>query len=175
MKMHLLPLLLLLVPIVSNAQSISGRWKGYVVESDFSQFEQRYQLEMEIEELPMQAVRCTTSIFRKGQLVSRSVGMGFFRKSLGYFVFGESTFLFVKDSSHDQHCKNAFRLTYETNVAETLRGISRSMLGTQPCGEGKVFLRRYVPKEIRQQQRAIRKEKRLERREKRKSRKTTRV
>lgn len=155
------------------AQPVSGKWKGYFVESDFRQFEQRYNVELEIEVLPMNVIRCTTTIYKKKIFQSQSTGLGIINKNHQYIIFSENKFLTLNDSLVKEPCFVAFQLQYKSNGIETLTGIFRSKKGSTYCSEGKVYVRKFIPQEVRKKIRQDRKEKRLNRKEKRKMRKET--
>ena len=162
---------LIVIPFSGNSQTVSGKWKGYMVESDFRQFEKRYNVELEIEQLPMNIIKCTTTIYNKKRLVSTTSGQGYNNTKHNYIIFSEITFIIVNDSIDKEPCLMACQLTYNKIGRETLTGIFRSKKGSNYCSEGKVYLRRYIPQEERVKKREERKEKRIERKTKRKSRK----
>ncbi len=161
----------IIIPFSGHSQNVSGKWKGYIVESDFRQYEQRYNVELEVVQLPMNVIKCTTTIYKKSSLISKATGQGFNNTKHNYIIFSEITFITINDSINKEPCLMACQLTYNKIGRETLTGIFRSKKGSNYCSEGKVYLRRYIPQEERVKLREVRKEKRIERKTKRKSRK----
>lgn len=160
------------IPFSGNAQTVSGKWKGYMVESDFRQYEQRYNVELEVEQLPMNIIKCTTTVYNKKRLVSKASGQGYNNTKHSYIIFSEIIFIAINDNIDKEPCLMACQLNYNKIGRETLTGIFRSKKGSTYCSEGKVYLRRYIPKEERIKLRVERKEKRIQRKAKRIERKS---
>lgn len=161
--------LLVVVYTSTKAQNITGNWKGYLVESDFRQYEQRYNLEIVFEQLPMDVVKCVIKVFKKKAFQSTSEGIGIYDRKLNSILFGEIKFITLADSSDPENCFMACHLFYNKMGNETLTGIFRTRKDVNNyCSEGKVYLRKFLPKEEKIKIREKRKEKRIIRKQRKK-------
>ena len=162
-------LILLFVVYSTKAQNITGNWKGYLVESDFRQYEQRYNLEIVFEQLPMDVVKCVIKVFKKKSFQSTSEGIGIYDRKLNSILFSETKFITIADSSNPENCFMACHLYYNKMGNETLTGIFRTRKDVNNyCSEGKVYLRKFLPKEEKIKIREKRKEKRIIRKQRKK-------
>ena len=145
----------------ANAQDVTGSWKGYLVESDFRQYEQRYNIEIAFEQLQNGLVKSIITVYKKKAFQSRTAGIGILNKKSNSLVFSEIKILQKADSSNAETCFMAFQLFYSKMGNEVLTGIFRTRKdAVNYCSEGKVYLRKFIPLEVKKKIREERKEKR---------------
>lgn len=170
LKRSLLIFLVTILVCTAHAQDLTGSWKGYIVKSDFSQFEQRYNIDIVFVHLQSNIVRCITNVYSKKSFQSRSEGLGIFNKKSNSLIFSETKYLQLASTSNAESCFFAFQLFYNKKGNETLTGIFRTRKdGSNYCSEGKVYLRKFIPKDEKVKIREERKVKRLIRKQRKKA------
>lgn len=166
---YLFTFLLIVGSFSVDGQNITGNWKGYLVESDFRQFEQRYNIEIVFEHLQNNVVKSIITVYKKKAFQSKSESIGIFNAKSNSLIFSETKILEEADSSNPETCFMACQLFYTKIGNELLTGIFRTRKDANNyCSEGKVYLRKFIPIDQKIKMREQRKEKRAMKKQRKK-------
>lgn len=134
---------LLFFAAVGNAQNITGIWKGYFVQNSFGFYEDRYKFEVQIEQLPNNALNGVTYSYKTTVFYGKAEATGIYTKNTNNVLLNELKLVDLKIDDKSQPCLMTCYMEYsKMGDIETLSGTysSRNMKDKSDCGNGKVYL-----------------------------------
>lgn len=154
---------LLVLNVSSNAQNITGIWKGYFVQSNFGFSEDRYKFEVQVEQLPNNALNGVTYSYKTTFFYGKTEAKGIYTKKTNNILLNELKLLDLKIADHSEPCLMTCYLEYnKMGNTETLTGTysSRNLKSTD-CGSGKVYLERSAESDFYKEDFLVKREKEL--------------
>lgn len=144
MKFTLLNLFILL-SFISNAQDLTGIWRGYFVQNTFGIYEDRYKFEIQIEQTNTNAIKGVTYSYKTTVFYGKADLQGMYTKKSKNLIINETKLFEVKISDESTPCLMTCYLDFDKmGELETLSGTytSRNLKSMKDCGNGKVYLER---------------------------------
>jgi hypothetical protein len=135
--------LLMMIAVGAGAQTLTGIWKGYFVQESVFGMEDRYKFEVQIEQLPNNAINGVTYSYKTTVFYGKAELKGIFTKKTKNIVFNETKLVDVKIANMSQPCLMTCYLEYDKmGTLETLTGTyaSRNLRDGGDCGSGRVYL-----------------------------------
>jgi hypothetical protein len=142
MKFTLLYLFILL-SFISNAQDLTGIWRGYFVQNTFGIYEDRYKFEIQIEQTKNNAIKGVTYSYKTTVFYGKADLQGMYTKKSKNLIINETKLFEVKISDESTPCLMTCYLDFDKmGELETLSGTytSRNLKSLKDCGNGKVYL-----------------------------------
>lgn len=142
MKFTLLNLFILL-SFISNAQDLTGIWRGYFVQNTFGIYEDRYKFEIQIEQTKNNAIKGVTYSYKTTVFYGKADLQGMYTKKSKNLIINETKLFEVKISDESTPCLMTCYLDFDKmGELETLSGTytSRNLKSLKDCGNGKVYL-----------------------------------
>lgn len=136
-------LILLFFSAGAIAQNITGIWKGYFVQKTFGYIEDRYRFEVQIEQLPNNALNGVTYSYKTTVFYGKADVKGIYTKKTNNIVLNETKMVDMKIGDQSQPCLMTCYLEYDKmGNLQTLTGTytSRVLKDGTDCGNGKVYL-----------------------------------
>src|SRR4051812_13051761 len=134
---------LLVFSFPSDAQNITGIWKGYFVQNTFGFSEDRYKFEVQIEQLANNGINGVTYSYKTTVFYGKAEAKGIYTKKTNNILLDEIKLVDLKISDQSQPCLMTCYLEYaKVGDIETLTGTysSRNAKNSSDCGIGKVYL-----------------------------------
>ncbi len=134
---------LLVLTVSSGAQNITGIWKGYFVQNVFGFSEDRYKFEVQVAQLPNNALNGVTYSYKTTVFYGKAEAKGIYTKKTNNILLDEIKLVDLKISDQSQPCLMTCYLEYtKIGDIETLTGTysSRNLKSGSDCGSGKVYL-----------------------------------
>lgn len=142
MKFKFTLLYFLLFAISAGAQNITGIWKGYFVQSNFGFSEDRYRFEVQIAQLPNDAINGVTYSYKTTVFYGKAEAKGIYTTKTNNIILNELKLVDLKIADKSDPCLMTCYLEYDKmGEVETLTGTysSRTLKNTD-CGTGKIYL-----------------------------------
>jgi hypothetical protein len=136
---------LLLLLLSASAQSVTGIWRGYFIQSSFGLYEDRYKFEIQIEQTPDNSIKGITYSYKTTVFYGKATLQGLYTKKTKNLVLKELKLVEVKIGEDSQPCLMTCYLDYDKmGKLETFSGTytSRNLKDKGDCGSGKVYLER---------------------------------
>lgn len=137
--------LFFLFVIQAGAQNITGIWKGYFAQNSFGFYEDRYRFEVQIAQMPNNALTSVTYSYKTTVFYGKAEATGIFTPKTNNVVLNELKMVDLKIDEKSQPCLMTCYLEYaKIGNMETLTGTyaSRNTRDGKDCGSGKVYLER---------------------------------
>ncbi len=160
---------LLAFSLTSDAQNITGIWKGYFVQSNFGFSEERYKFEVQIEQLPNNGLNGVTYSYKTTVFYGKAEAKGIYTKKTNNILLNEIKLVDLKISDQSQPCLMTCYLEYnKMGEVETLSGTysSRNVKSNSDCGTGKVYLEKSTESDFYKEDFLVKREKELKKKEK---------
>jgi hypothetical protein len=138
---------LIFASVTVNAQNITGIWKGYFVQNSFGIYEDRYKFEVQVEQLPNNALSGVTYSYKTTVFYGKAEAKGIYTKKTNNILINELKLVDLKIGDKSQPCLMTCYLEYDKmGKLETLSGTyaSRNVSDKADCGTGKVYLERAI-------------------------------
>lgn len=166
---------LLVFTFSSEAQNITGIWKGYFVQNVFGFSEDRYKFEVQVEQLPDNALNGVTYSYKTTVFYGKAEAKGIHTKKTNNILLNEIKLVDLKISDQSQPCLMTCYLEYtKMGDIETLTGTysSRNLKSGSDCGSGKVYLEKSTETDFYKEDFLVKRENELKRKDKRSAKKT---
>lgn len=166
---------LLVFTFSSEAQNITGIWKGYFVQNVFGFSEDRYKFEVQVEQLPDNALNGVTYSYKTTVFYGKAEAKGIYTKKTNNILLNEIKLVDLKISDQSQPCLMTCYLEYtKMGDIETLTGTysSRNLKSGSDCGSGKVYLEKSTETDFYKEDFLVKRENELKRKDKRSAKKT---
>ena len=167
--------LLLVFTIGLHAQNITGIWKGYFVQSMFGFGEDKYKFEVQVEQLPNNALNGVTYSYKTTVFYGKAEAKGIHTKKTNNILLNEIKLVDLKITDQSQPCLMTCYLEYaKMGDIETLTGTysSRNLKSGSDCGSGKVYLEKSTVTDFYKEDFLVKRENELKKKEKRSGRKS---
>jgi hypothetical protein len=156
-------LFLLLFTLFSDAQSLTGIWRGYFAQKSFGFYEERYKLEVQLDHTNTNAIKGVTYSYKTTVFYGKAAMQGLFTKKTKNLLFKETRLMEVKIRDKSEPCLMTYYLEYsKIGNFETLSGTytSENMNNKGDCGYGTVYLERVVYSDFKKEEFLLEKERR---------------
>lgn len=166
---------LLVFPFSTEAQNITGIWKGYFVQNVFGFAEDRYKFEVQVEQLPNNALNGVTYSYKTTVFYGKAEAKGIHTKKSNNILLNEIKLVDLKISDQSQPCLMTCYLEYtKMGDIETLTGTysSRNLKSGSDCGSGKVYLEKSPVTDFYKEDFLVKRENELKKKDKRSAKKT---
>lgn len=167
MKYNFTLLCLLLLSLTTTAQNVTGIWKGYFVQNNFGFYEDRYRFEVQVEQLPNNALNGVTYSYKTTVFYGKAEAKGIYTKSTKNVLINELKLVDLKIGDKSEPCLMTCYLEYDRmgNI-ETLTGTysSRNVKDKSDCGSGKVYLEKTTTSDFYKEEFLVKREKELSKR-----------
>lgn len=166
---------LLLLTIFSNAQNITGIWKGYFVQNTLGLYEDRYKFEVQVAQLSNDALNGVTYSYKTTVFYGKAEAKGIYTKSTNNIILNELKLVDLKIAEKSEPCLMTCYLEYnKMGDLETLTGTysSRNVTNKTDCGSGKVYLEKTTTSDFYKEDFVTKRENELKKKEKSTSKKT---
>jgi len=160
----------------SDAQNITGIWKGYFVQNTFGFSEDRYKFEVQIEQLANNGINGVTYSYKTTVFYGKAEAKGIYTKKTNNILLDEIKLVDLKISDQSQPCLMTCYLEYaKVGDIETLTGTysSRNAKNSSDCGIGKVYLEKASESDFYKEDFLVKKENQLKKKDRSKIAKVT--
>lgn len=164
---------LLVLTLTSDAQNITGIWKGYFIQNNFGFSEDRYKFEVQVEQLANNALNGVTYSYKTTVFYGKAEAKGIYTKKTNNILINELKLVDLKITDQSQPCLMTCYLEYnKMGGIETLTGTysSRNLKSTD-CGSGKVYLEKSTESDFYKEDFLVRRENELKKKGKKTSKK----
>jgi hypothetical protein len=170
MKYKFTPLyFLLFFTAVSNAQNITGIWKGYFVQNTLGIYEDRYRFEVQVAQQSNDALNGVTYSYKTTVFYGKADAKGIYTKKTNNIVINELKLVDLKIAERSDPCLMTCYLEYnKMGDLETLTGTyaSRNVKDKTDCGSGKVYLEKATTSDFYKEDFVTKRENELKKKEK---------
>jgi hypothetical protein len=142
MKLKLLTIILVL-PLLSSAQNLTGIWRGNFYQRVFGDLSDKYKYEVQIDHRKSGMIEGVTYSYRTTVFYGKAKLSGLQNVSPGKFTLEETRIVEVKMQQNTEPCVMTCFLTYsKQGDLEILRGsyTSKNVYDGKDCGNGTVYL-----------------------------------
>ncbi len=132
-----------LFSLTAHSQNITGIWKGYFVQNSFGIYEDRYKFEVQIAQLPNNALKSVTYSYKTTVFYGKAEATGIYTTKTNNILINELKLVDLKIDDKSQPCLMTCYLEFtKLGDMETLTGTfaSRKAGDKSDCGSGKVYL-----------------------------------
>lgn len=159
---------LLFFSLCSSAQNVTGIWKGYFIQNNFGISEDRYRFEVQVEQLPDNALNGVTYSYKTTVFYGKAEAKGIYTKKTNNFLLNEIKLVDLKIADHSSPCLMTCYLEYnKMGTVETLSGTYSSRnLKDADCGSGKVYLEKSTTSDFYKEDFLVKRENELKKSEK---------
>ncbi len=160
---------LLFITILANAQNITGIWKGYFVQNSFGLYEDRYKFEVQIAQMPNDALTSVTYSYKTTVFYGKAEAKGIYTKKTNNILLNELKLVDLKISDKSDPCLMTCYLEYDKmGDLETLTGTysSRNARDKSDCGSGKIYLEKTTTSDFYKEDFLVKRENELKKKEK---------
>jgi hypothetical protein len=127
----------------SNSKNITGIWKGYFISNSFGFAEDRYRFEVQLAQLPNNALNGVTYSYKTTVFYGKAEAKGINTIKTNNIILNELKLVDLKITEKSEPCLMTCYLEYNRmGELETLTGTysSRNTNDKGDCGSGKVYL-----------------------------------
>lgn len=153
-----------------HAQNITGIWKGYFVQNIFGFAEDKYKFEVQVEQLPNNALNGVTYSYKTTVFYGKAEAKGIHTKKTNNILLNEIKLVDLKISDQSQPCLMTCYLEYaKMGDIETMTGTysSRNLKSGSDCGSGKVYLEKSTITDFYKEDFLVKRENELKKKDKR--------
>lgn len=161
MKYKFTLIILLLCTAFSNAQNITGIWRGYFA-SGMGFYKQEYKYEIQINQLKNKGLRGVTYSYRTTVFYGKASLQGIYMDKNKNLIIKEDSLMEVKMADKGEPCLMTCYLDYyKTGNTEVLEGTftSINLTSKQDCGSGSVYLERVTESDFHKEDFLVKREK----------------
>jgi hypothetical protein len=165
---------LLLLSAFADAQNITGIWKGYFVQNTFGFAEDRYKFEVQLAQLPNDALDGVTYSYKTTVFYGKAEVKGINTRKTNNIIINELKLVDLKIADKSDPCLMTCYLEFnKMGDLETLTGTysSRNVKNKSDCGTGKVYLEKAATSDFYKEEFVTKRENELKKKDKTPSRK----
>jgi hypothetical protein len=160
---------LLFFAITAGGQNVTGIWKGYFVQNSFGIYEDRYRFEVQVAQLPNNALNAVTYSYKTTVFYGKAEAKGIYTTKTKDFLLDELKLVDLKIGDKSSPCLMTCYLEYsKMGGLETLTGTytSRNLKDKSDCGNGKVYLEKAPTSDFYKEDFLIKRENELKKKDK---------
>jgi len=155
---------------------MTGIWKGYFVQNSFGIYEDRYRFEVQIAQMPNNALNSVTYSYKTTVFYGKAEANGIYTKKTNNVLLNELKLVDLKIGDKSEPCLMTCYLEYnKMGNVETLTGTyaSRNLKDKGDCGTGKVYLEKATTSDFHKEDFVAKREAELKKQNKAIARKST--